>query len=97
LDLAVGLDRDGELQRPVDPAALRLLRVVEVADALDLDAPAVHVLREAVLLGARADEAALGTLLVGLEVAPDLRFEARDREALIDHDARLRGGLGRRP
>ena len=95
LHLAVGLDRDGELQRPVDAAHLRFLGVVEGADALDLEPPVVDVLREAVFLRARADEAALRALLVGLEVAPDLRFQPRDLEALLHEVARLGVGLGR--
>src|SRR5690349_242511 len=52
LHLAVGLDGDGELQRPVELARLGFLGIVEVADALDLEAPVVDVLREAILGGA---------------------------------------------
>jgi len=93
LDLAVGLEPHGDLQRPVEPAPARLLRIVEVADALDLQAPVVHVHREAVLGGARADELLARALLVGLVVAPDLRLEALDLQALLDQLLRRAVGL----
>src|SRR4030095_3068715 len=75
LDTAVGANRDGEQQAAVELEVARRLRVVQVADALDLEAPVLDVAREAVLLGARADEAALRPLLVGVHVLRDLRLE----------------------
>src|SRR5204863_4304864 len=83
LDLAVGLDRHREQERAVDLPGTGLGRIVEVADALHLLSPTVDIGREAVLLGARTDELALGPLLVRHVVAPDLRLEPCDLEALV--------------
>ena len=61
-------------------AAVELLRarrfgIIEIADALDLQPPVLDIARKAILLGARADEAPLRPLLVGVHVLGDLRFE----------------------
>src|SRR5262245_497800 len=55
LHAAVGADGHGEAQVAVDPAA-RLGRIVQRADALDLHAPVLFVLRETVFRGIGADE-----------------------------------------
>ena len=87
LDGAVGLDRDRDDETAVQPLVARGLRIVQVADALDLLPPVLDVAREAVFLRARADEVAPRPLLVGVPVARDLRFQPRDLEAAL-HDLR---------
>ena len=81
--LPSALDRHREEQAAVELLLARGLRVVEVADALDLEPPILDVAREAVLLRARADEAALRTLLVRLHVLRDLRLEAHRLQRLL--------------
>src|SRR5688500_12998690 len=73
-DAAVGGQRDRVLQVAVEPAARRG-GIVERADALDLGAPVLFVLRETVLGGARADEFLARALLVFLYLLVDLRLQ----------------------
>ncbi len=95
-DFPVLPDADRELQRGIDAARLRLVGIVERADAFHLRAPAVDVGREAVFLGARADELLARPLLVGLVLAADLRLQPLDLEVALDDVAGLLRLLGRR-
>ena len=100
LDAAVALDRHGEQQAAVQLLLARGLRIVEVADALDLEAPVLDIAGEPVLLRARADEAALGPLLVRLHVLGDLRFELHRLERALHQFVRraaARSAPRRRP
>src|SRR5688572_19446857 len=78
LERAVRLDRHGDYQAAVDALVARGLRVIDLADALDLDAPVLDVAGEAIFLGAGADEAAARALLVAVPFARDARLEPRD-------------------
>src|SRR6267142_7059327 len=71
LDAAVGADRHREAQVAVELAA-RLGRIVHRAEALDLGAPILLVLGEAVFGGVGADELLARALLVVVDLPVDL-------------------------
>src|SRR5437773_9359058 len=75
LDAAVRADGHGEAQVAVELAA-RLGRVVDGAPALNLGAPILLVLGEAVFGGVGTDELLARALLVVVDLLVDLRLQA---------------------
>ena len=81
VDRAVGIERDLQQQAARQLAPARLFRVIQVAHALDLDPPGLHIGRIAIFPGARRDKFAPGALGPGLQFLPDVGAQGRDPEA----------------